>query len=159
MEFCCFGSFFEFWNNSQFLPPHLAGRHEARASHPRGARRPCVRSCMARRKTSSFNSSNWLSRQRGIGAHNWWSTANVWPYELLGTLLLTLITISIQLAAEVVTLRWHTWSLLCLQHGRSQDFCSGGNTFSKKFSKNFHKYSKNFQNNFKKISKKFTNIF
>ena len=46
-------------------------------------------------------------------------------------------------------------------HGRSQDYFSGGNTFSKKFSKNISKNKKKFQKyskNFKKFSKIFKNF-
>ena len=67
---------------------------------------------------------------------------------------------------------WCHWQqeALCLswRHGRSQDFF-GGNTFSKKFSKNskyfqkilknFKKYSKKILKNFKKIFGKFLKIF
>ena len=40
------------------------------------------------------------------------------------------------------------------QHGRSQDFVRGGNTFSK----NFQKYSKNLLKNFQKIPENFQKI-
>ena len=45
-------------------------------------------------------------------------------------------------------------------HGRSQDlFSGGGNTFSKKFSKNFQKIFKKFSKNYSKIFQKISKIF
>ena len=48
----------------------------------------------------------------------------------------------------MVTSQFHRKNWMGTKHGRSQDFFRGGNTFSKKISKNFQKI-------FKKFSKKF----